>query len=113
RTQGGGSVSAASAQRAQASGEEHARHHSGDHDPDPRDCARPALREGGPRAADRVDGEGHDLLIDRSWSNAGLEEVVARALQAFCPAQLSISGDDLEISPRQTLALSMALHELA
>jgi len=55
----------------------------------------------------------HDLLIDRSWSNAGLEEVVARALQAFCPAQLSISGDDLEISPRQTLALSMALHELA
>ena len=55
----------------------------------------------------------HDLLIARSWTGANLREIVTRSLEAFSPAQLKISGDDVEISARQTLALSMALHELA
>jgi len=55
----------------------------------------------------------HDLLIARSWESAELEEVVTSALEAFSPAQVRISGEPVEISARQTLALSMGLHELA
>jgi PAS domain S-box-containing protein len=55
----------------------------------------------------------HDLLIARSWNGACLAEVVGRTLEAFSPSQTEISGEDVEIPSRQTLALSMALHELA
>lgn len=55
----------------------------------------------------------HDLLIARSWESAGLEDVVTSALEAFSPGQVQISGPALEIPARQTLALSMGLHELA
>lgn len=55
----------------------------------------------------------HDLLIARSWAGTTMSDVVSRALEAFSPAQLDIAGPDVEISPRQTLSLSMALHELA
>ena len=55
----------------------------------------------------------HDLLNAHSWTGARFDEVVARALDAFSPAQVKVSGEALEISSRQTLALSLALHELA
>jgi len=55
----------------------------------------------------------HDLLTARSWTGASLRDVAERALNAFSPARVSLSGPDVEISPRQALALSMALHELA
>jgi two-component sensor histidine kinase len=54
----------------------------------------------------------HDLLTARAWTGADLAEVVARALEAFTPAQVTIAGDAIAISPRHTLALSLALHEL-
>jgi two-component sensor histidine kinase/PAS domain-containing protein len=55
----------------------------------------------------------HDLLTSRDWKGANLTLVVSRALETFSPAQVSISGEPVELSPRHTLALSLALHELA
>jgi two-component sensor histidine kinase len=58
-------------------------------------------------------GRAHDLLTARAWAGADLVEVVARALDAFAPAQVKASGVSIEISSRHTLGLSLALHELA
>lgn len=57
--------------------------------------------------------QAHDLLTVRAWSGASLADVVVRALDAFAPAQVNISGDIIDLSPKQALALSLALHELA
>lgn len=56
--------------------------------------------------------QAHDLLTARDWSGAELSEVVRQAADGFNPARLSFSGPDVELTERQTLALSMALHEL-
>jgi two-component sensor histidine kinase/PAS domain-containing protein len=58
-------------------------------------------------------GKAHDLLNTHSWTGAKLDEVVARAVEAFSPAQVTIAGEPVDISSRQTLSLSLALHELA
>jgi two-component sensor histidine kinase len=42
-----------------------------------------------------------------------MTDVVARALEAFTPAQVRVSGEPVELSAKHTLALSLALHELA
>jgi two-component sensor histidine kinase len=55
----------------------------------------------------------HDLLTERSWSGAHLGEVVARAMAPFEAGQITFGGPVLELSPKQALALSLALHELA
>lgn len=55
----------------------------------------------------------HDLLTSRAWTGANLQEVVMRALEAFAPAQMRLSGAAIDVSPKHTLALSLALHELA
>jgi PAS domain S-box-containing protein len=55
----------------------------------------------------------HDLLTDRRWSGADLAQVVARAMAPFAAGQIALDGPSLEISPKQALALSLALHELA
>jgi two-component sensor histidine kinase len=55
----------------------------------------------------------HDLLIAGSWTGANLNDVVTKSLEAFSMSQIDLSGSDVEVSSRQTLALSMALHELA
>jgi two-component sensor histidine kinase len=55
----------------------------------------------------------HDLLTVRAWSGANLTDVVVRALDAFTPAQVKMSGTAIEVSPKHALALSLALHELA
>jgi two-component sensor histidine kinase len=48
----------------------------------------------------------HDLLTLSA-------DVVERALDAFIPVQVSMSGGAIEVSPKHALALSLALHELA
>jgi two-component sensor histidine kinase len=58
-------------------------------------------------------GKAHDLLIAGSWTGASLKDIITRVLEAFSPNQVDTSGPDVEISSTQTLALSMALHELA
>jgi PAS domain S-box-containing protein len=55
----------------------------------------------------------HDLLTSDTWTGADLREIVTRTLDAFPPAQVQISGAATNISSRHTLALSLALHELA
>jgi PAS domain S-box-containing protein len=57
--------------------------------------------------------QAHDLLTLRAWTGANLTDVVMRALDAFAPAQVNMSGTAVDIAPRQALALSLALHELA
>lgn len=57
--------------------------------------------------------QAHDLLTSRSWKGANMTDVVARALEAFTPTQVQVSGESVELSSRHTLALSLALHELA
>jgi two-component sensor histidine kinase len=42
-----------------------------------------------------------------------MTDVAARALEAFTPAQVHVSGEPVELSSRHTLALSLALHDLA
>ena len=58
----------------------------------------------------------HDVLTRVSWVGAPLADVVEAALQAFrggAEQRFHIAGPEVWLSPRLTLALSMALHELA
>jgi len=55
----------------------------------------------------------HDLLTARAWTGAPLTDVVKRAVDAFRPAQVEMSGAAVDLSPKHVLALSLALHELA
>ena len=57
----------------------------------------------------------HDVLTKQSWEGADLREVVDQALDAHRTAKgrITIKGPDVRLSPKQALALSMALHELA
>jgi PAS domain S-box-containing protein len=57
--------------------------------------------------------QAHDLLTSRIWIGANVTDVVARALDAFPPAQVKMSGDAIDVSPKHALALSLGLHELA
>ncbi|MEE1610351.1 sensor histidine kinase [Microvirga sp. CF3016] len=58
----------------------------------------------------------HDVLTRESWDGADLVEVVEKALE---PYQISgenrfyIAGPHVRVTPRMSLALAMALHELA
>ena len=58
----------------------------------------------------------HDVLTRVSWVGAPLADVVEAALQAFrggAEQRFHIEGPEVWLTPRLTLALSMALHELA
>jgi PAS domain S-box-containing protein len=56
----------------------------------------------------------HDLLTQQNWQWARLEEVVERTVAPFgAEARIAVRGPSVRLSPKQALALSMALHELA
>ncbi|GAM97852.1 chemotaxis protein methyltransferase CheR [alpha proteobacterium U9-1i] len=56
----------------------------------------------------------HDLLTRRSWESAGMREMVEAALAPFMPlGRVRLNGVDFEITPKQSLAFAIALHELA
>lgn len=57
----------------------------------------------------------HDMLTSESWEGASLTDTVNRALEPFRTdkQRIGVDGTDVRISPKQALALSMALHELA
>jgi len=57
--------------------------------------------------------EAHDLLTSRSWSGADVVDVVARAIVPFAAGRFSAEGPSVDLTPKQTLALSLALHELS
>jgi PAS domain S-box-containing protein len=60
----------------------------------------------------------HDLLTRENWEGAGLRDLVNEALAPFGVAnrraeRIVITGDNVRLSPKATLALGIALHELA
>jgi two-component sensor histidine kinase len=58
----------------------------------------------------------HDVLTRESWEGADLVEVVANALKPYEISEKSrfqIKGPHVRVTPRMSLALAMALHELA
>lgn len=57
----------------------------------------------------------HDVLTNESWQGAWVRDVVVQSLAPFglSEERLQIGGPRVRLSPRQLLALSMALHELA
>jgi two-component sensor histidine kinase len=58
----------------------------------------------------------HDLLVDRNWHGAALEDLVHMQLQPFLPTgtdPVSISGQHLILKPKAAEHIGLALHELA
>jgi two-component sensor histidine kinase len=57
----------------------------------------------------------HDVLTVESWEGAHLRQVAKRALEPFASrdTRVSIEGPDVWLTPKQALALSVALHEPA
>ncbi|MEX6505284.1 PAS domain-containing protein [Jiella sp. M17.18] len=61
-------------------------------------------------------GQAHDILTQTSWTSAPIEAIVGSTLKLHRPAdeaRLAWSGPEMELSARQGLALSLAMHELA
>ena len=60
----------------------------------------------------------HDLLTSGNWEGAGLHDLVDTALHPFevvagHAERFTILGDNVHLSPKRTLSLAIALHELA
>ncbi len=56
----------------------------------------------------------HDILTQQNWSGAVLHDIVSRALGVFANNdRIRIEGPRIKIVPAASLAISMALHELA
>jgi PAS domain S-box-containing protein len=60
----------------------------------------------------------HDLLTRENWEGAGLLDLVYEALRPFGGAngkaeRFAITGKNIRVSPKATLALGIAFHELA
>jgi PAS domain S-box-containing protein len=58
----------------------------------------------------------HDLLTSRLWSGAGLHEVLSQQLQGCAaddPNRVRLDGPMVSLTPRMTVALALAAHELA
>ena len=60
----------------------------------------------------------HDLLTRESWESAGLRDLVNQALEPFGAAygrseHFVITGKNIRLPPKATLALGIAFHELA
>ena len=61
---------------------------------------------------------GHDLLTRENWQTVGLYDLVDAVLEPFrtkndCAARLRITGSNVRLPPKTTLALCIALNELA
>ena len=60
--------------------------------------------------------QAHNLLTRGDWLGASLRDVITQELapyQGSEGARISLSGADVHLDPKETLALGMALHELA
>lgn len=81
--------------------------------------AMQSLRDG--KAGGQEDFEGrlialsraHDVLTDENWQGAWLGDVVRQAMAPFREDRVVAEGPSVRLSPKQSLAISMALHELA
>ena len=60
--------------------------------------------------------QAHSLIFQTNWGETALRDIVEQALNPFRrPGEPSIriEGDDLKLSPKAALALTLMLHELA
>ncbi len=57
----------------------------------------------------------HDILTRTSWSSAPIKDVINGALAPHCGehGQIQMSGPDINLQPKQALAMAVAVHELA
>lgn len=55
----------------------------------------------------------NDVLTRDAWSSARLRDVMREALSTFGEDRFEVTGPDVVIGPRATLALTLMLHELA
>ena len=56
----------------------------------------------------------HDLLTREHWEGVSLADVVAKAVGAFAAGRVTIDGGPrVTLQPKQAIAITMALHELA
>ena len=60
----------------------------------------------------------HDLLTTENWKGVGLFDLVSAALAPFdaadgTEARIVVTGENISLPPKTTLALGVALHELA
>ena len=57
--------------------------------------------------------QAHDVLTLESWEGADIRAIVEGALAGHAPlSRIKLAGPDIRLTPRASLALSMALHEL-
>lgn len=58
--------------------------------------------------------QAHDLLTTEGWRGAALRDIVDRAIAPFqgSDERVAVAGPTVQLSPKQALAMSMALHEL-
>lgn len=54
----------------------------------------------------------HDLLSEGHWAGARLEAVIRRTCGPYISDRFEISGEDVQVSSRVALSISMAVHEL-
>lgn len=55
----------------------------------------------------------HDALTRSGWSGASLRELLEQEFAPYAPGQVRLQGREVELEPRQALALGMVLHELS
>src|SRR6185437_15715202 len=57
----------------------------------------------------------HDILTQTSWASAPIKDVLEGSLAPHRSGQglIQVEGPDLELLPKEALALSVAIHELA
>jgi PAS domain S-box-containing protein len=57
----------------------------------------------------------HNLLTTRNWEGVDIEEIVKEQLEPYATdsARLVVAGDNVKLTPRAALTLSMVVHELA
>ncbi|HKK29055.1 MAG TPA: PAS domain-containing protein [Alphaproteobacteria bacterium] len=85
--------------------------------------ANQSLRNSGGHAPEQLIGrlaalaQAHTLLADNRWHGASLVHLVTQAISPYRGGDLgeriSISGPDLQVSPKPAQTLAMAFHELA
>jgi len=85
--------------------------------------AKQSLRNAGvaPSVRDALEGRlmaiaaTHNVLTDQNWSAASLRQIVDGSVTPYRsnPAQLTISGEDLKVSPKTAVVMALAFHELA
>jgi two-component sensor histidine kinase len=58
-------------------------------------------------------GMAHDVLVDRNWTGADMAATIRRVLGVFgCEDRFVLTGPEVALGARATLALALILHEL-